>query len=410
MAQIYSFWRQVKLDFSRGSVCNISLHLQMLFSNILGQTHIKNHLLKSIENGRIPHAQLFVGKTGSGLLPIALAYAQAILCSNHAIGSKAHENCMNMVANLAHPDLHFVFPVNTTEKIKKNPFSELFMEQWRAFVLENPYGSLYDWLAFLGIDKKQGNINVDQAKQMLKSLSLKAYEGGHKIMIIWMADRMNTACANKILKLVEEPPQKTVLLLLTEHQQQILGTIQSRCQKLHFPALSEQDISNQLTENKGVEIKKAKKISSLSHGDYHQALNLLNNLGDDAVFENWFVDWVRTAFKAKGNKDSINALISWSEEIAKQGRETQKKFLGYCLETFRQALLKNYKTDSLLFFDAPNTKFSIEKFAPFVHQNNIFEISEALEIASYHIERNGNAKIIFTDLSIKLTRLLHAKA
>lgn len=381
----------------------------MLFSNILGQTHIKNHLLKSIENGRIPHAQLFVGKTGSGLLPMALAYAQAILASNHTTGTKAHESCVTKVAHLAHPDLHFVFPVNTNQRVKKHPFSALFMEQWRAFALENTYGTLYDWLAYLGIEKKQGNINVDEAKQMLKTLSLKAYEGGHKIMIIWMADRMNTACANKILKLVEEPPQKTVLLLLTEHQEHILGTIQSRCQKLQFPLLPENVISSQLIEDKHVESKKAKKISSMSNGDYHQALNLLSNLGDGTVFENWFVDWVRTAFKAKGNKSSINALISWSEEIATQGRETQKKFLGYCQETFRQAMLKNYTADSLLLFDAPNTNFSIEKFAPFVHQNNIFEISEALETASYHIERNGNAKIIFTDLSIKLTRLLHAK-
>lgn len=381
----------------------------MLFSNILGQTHIKNHLLKSIENGRIPHAQLFVGKAGSGLLPMALAYAQAILASNHATGTKAHESCVTKVAHLAHPDLHFVFPVNTNQRVKKHPFSALFMEQWRAFALENTYGTLYDWLAYLGIEKKQGNINVDEAKQMLKTLSLKAYEGGHKIMIIWMADRMNTACANKILKLVEEPPQKTVLLLLTEHQEHILGTIQSRCQKLQFPLLPENVISSQLIKDKHVESKKAKKISSMSNGDYHQALNLLSNLGDGTVFENWFVDWVRTAFKAKGNKSSINALISWSEEIATQGRETQKKFLGYCQETFRQAMLKNYTADSLLLFDAPNTNFSIEKFAPFVHQNNIFEISEALETASYHIERNGNAKIIFTDLSIKLTRLLHAK-
>ena len=380
----------------------------MLFSNTLGQTHIKNHLLKGVESGRIPHAQLFVGKTGSGILPVALAYAQAILASNHPRGSKAHENCVRKVANLAHPDLHFVFPVNTNQRVKKHPFSNLFLEDWRDFVSKSPFGSLYDWLAFLGIEKKQGNINVDEAKQMIKSLSLKPYEGGHKVMIIWMADRMNTACANKILKLVEEPPQKTILLLLTPYEEKILGTIQSRCQKLHFPLLCEEVISNQLIENKGVESKKAKKISSLCGGDYQQALNLVDNLGDDGVFEHWFVDWVRTAFKAKGNKGSINALISWSEEIAKQGRETQKKFLGYCLETFRQAMLKNYKADSLLFFDAPNTKFSIEKFAPFVHQNNIFEISEALETASYHIERNGNAKIIFTDLSIKLTRLLHA--
>jgi len=381
----------------------------MLFNETIGQNHIKSHLLKSIENARIPHAQLFVGKTGSGILPIALAYAQAILASNHPLGSKAYENCSSKVANLVHPDLHFVFPVNTNSKVKKHPFSDLFMEDWRAFVSKNPYGSLYQWLAFLGIEKKQGSINVDEANQMLKKLSLKAYQGGHKIMIIWMADRMNSACANKILKLVEEPPKKTILLLLTEHEEKIIETIQSRCQKLHFPLLSQEDISNHLISQRDVEPKKAKKISHLSGGDYQQALNLINNLGDDAVFEHWFVDWVRTAFKAKGNKNSINALISWSEEIAKEGRETQKKFLGYCQETFRQALLKNYRADSLLFFDAPNTKFSIEKFAPFVHQNNIFEISEALEIASYHIERNGNAKIIFTDLSIKLTRLLHAK-
>ena len=146
----------------------------MLFNETIGQNQIKSHLLKSIENARIPHAQLFVGKTGSGILPIALAYAQAILASNHPLGSKAYENCSSKVANLAHPDLHFVFPVNTNSKIKKHPFSDLFMEDWRAFVSKNPYGSLYQWLAFLGIEKKQGSINVDEANQMLKKLSLKA--------------------------------------------------------------------------------------------------------------------------------------------------------------------------------------------------------------------------------------------
>ena len=382
----------------------------MLFNQIIGQEHIKKHLQKSAENGRVPHAQLFVGKEGCGSLPMAIAYAQYIVCQNTGSDNAGENEACNLKFNhLGHPDLHFIYPTVSTEDVKSKPKSIDFIQDWRQFVTENPYGGLFDWYKMLGVQNKQGEIRVDDAAEILKLLALKSLEGSYKIMIIWMADRMNTACANKILKLVEEPPQKTVLLLLTEHEEHILGTIQSRCQKLQFPLLPENVISSQLIEDKGVEGKKAKKISSLSNGDYHQALNLLNNLGDDAVFENWFVDWVRTAFKAKGNKDSINALISWSEEIAKQGRETQKKFLGYCQETFRQALLKNYKADSLLFFDAPNTKFSIEKFAPFVHQNNIFEISEALETAAYHIERNGNAKIIFTDLSIKLTRLLHAK-
>lgn len=151
----------------------------------------------------------------------------------------------------------------------------------------------------------------------------------------------------------------------------------------------------------------AKKISRLANGDVNKALHILNSNSDDAIFEAWFVSWVRSAFKAKGNKKSINDLLDWSDTLASQGRETQKKFISYCIEVFRQALLKNYKANSLVFFEALDSNFSIEKFAPFIHQNNIFEITETLEDASYHIERNGNPKIIFTDLSIQLTRLIH---
>jgi len=200
-----------------------------------------------------------------------------------------------------------------------------------------------------------------------------------------------------------------VSLVLTGQEEKIIGTVRSRCQKLQFPLLSEEQIAIELINNKQVETKKALKISQLSNGDYNNALHILAEDGNDVVFEKWFVSWVRTAFKAKGNKKAIRGLILWSDDLAKEGRETQKKFLSYCSETFRQALLKNYKADSLLFFEAEDTGFSIDKFAPFIHQNNIFEIQSALEDASYHIERNGNAKIIFTDLSIKLTRLIHAK-
>ncbi len=381
----------------------------MDFTQVVGQNHLKNHLLKSIDNGRIPHAQLFIGNTGSGILPMAIAYSQAILCSNHEINSTAYTSCKNKVQQLAHPDLHFVYPVSTTDAVKKNAVSSNFLQEWRNFVAENPYNSLYQWHEAIGIEKKQGSIKVDEAKEMLKTLSLKAYEGGHKIIIVWMADRMNTECSNKILKLVEEPPEKTVLLLLAESEEQIIGTIRSRCQKLQFPLLSEEQIANSLFESKNIDKNKALKISKQSNGDYNNALRLLAEDGNDLIFEKWFVSWVRTAFKAKGNKTAIRGLIQWSEELAKEGRETQKNFLSYCSETFRQALLKNYKADSLLFFEAENTGFSIEKFAPFIHQNNIYEIQKALDDASYHIERNGNAKIIFTDVSIKLTRLIHAK-
>jgi DNA polymerase-3 subunit delta' len=381
----------------------------MDFSEVIGQQHIKLHLTKTVENGRIPHTQLFIGRAGSGILPLALSYAKEILCHSFTKGSDEYISCKNKIEKLAHPDLHFVYPVNTNENIKKNPVSDNFSTEWRKFVLKNPYASLYDWYQFIGIQKKQGNISKHEAVSISKKLSLKAYEGGYKLMIIWMADKMNTECSNQLLKLAEEPPEKTVLLLLTENVEHVLGTIQSRCQNLHIPLLSEEDIYTQLTNNKQVNTSEARKISHQSNGDFNKTLHIIKNDGDEVLFENLFVFWVRTAFKAKGNKSAINDLFDWSEELAKEGRETQKKFLSFCLEIFRQAMLKNYKADSLIYFESHDGKFSFDKFSAYIHQNNIFEIKDALEDAAYHIERNGNAKIIFTDLSIQLTRFIHRK-
>ena len=381
----------------------------MEFSEVIGQQHLKKHLIKTIENGRIPHSQLFIGKTGAGILPMALSYAREILCSEHQEDEKKYSLCASKIAKLSHPDLHFIFPVNTNEVIKKNPLSSMFMNDWREFVLDNPYASLYDWYKHIGIEKKQGNISAGEAEEISKKLSLKSFEGGYKVMLIWMAEKMNNECANKILKIVEEPPKNTVLILLTENEEKLLVTIQSRCQKIHFPMLSEQDIFQKLSERNDYEESALKRIAHLANGDYNKALQLLSNTGDDDQFEKWFISWVRTAFRAKGNKGSINDLFEWSEELAGQGRETQKKFLNYCHELFRQALLKNYSADPLIFFESKDPKFSMEKFAPFVHHNNILEISKSLDDAEYHIERNGNAKIIFSDLSIGLTRLIHQK-
>ncbi len=381
----------------------------MDFSHVIGQKHIKSHLETTLKNGRIPHAQLFVGNNGSGLLTTVIAYAKGILCSELEAGSAQYNNTCSKVAKLSHPDLHFVYPVNTSETISKNPISDSYAEEWRKFVLENPYGSLYDWLQELGIENKQGNISVKEAEDISRKLSLKAYEGGYKIMIIWMAENMNVACSNKILKLIEEPPDKTVLLLLTENEDQILTTISSRCQKLTFPLLSEEDISKSLMENCAASENLAKNISRQAKGDYNKALYLLSNNGETDIYEQWFVMWVRSAFKAKGNKGAINDLLTWSDKMASEGRETQKRFLEYCIETFRQALLINYKAEDLVYFEKSATGFDISKFAPFIHQNNIYEIIESVSNAAYHIERNGNAKITFTDLSIKLTRLIHSK-
>lgn len=381
----------------------------MHFSEIIGLEHIKNHLISTVESGRIAHAQLFIGNHGSGLLPIALAYARALLCAQHPEGSEAYLRTAKKVDLLTHPDLHFVYPVNTNDTIKKNAISDSFAEEWRNFITKSPYASLFQWFQYLGIENKQGNISVREAEDMSKKLALKSYEGGFKVMIVWMADKMNMECANKILKLVEEPPDKTVLLFLTEHEEHIINTIYSRCQKLHLPKLSEAAIAQALQQKMGLSENEAMMVSRKANGDYNKALQIIAESGEESIFEEWFLSWVRSAFKAKGNKKAIQDLLHWSDEMARRGRETQKNFLSYCVELFRQALLKNYQADSLIYMETRDPKFSLEKFAPFVHPNNVFDIVEALENASYHIERNGNAKIIFADLSIQLTRLIHRK-
>ncbi|MGK0457284.1 MAG: DNA polymerase-3 subunit delta' [Polaribacter sp.] len=376
----------------------------MLFNQIIGQEHIKNHLQVSAENGRIPHAQLFVGKEGSGTLPMAIAYAQLLLCTS----SNDANACAIKCEKLQHPDLHFAFPVTTNDTVKKHAVSNLFLKDWRDFIKNKPYGSLFNWLQFIGVENKQGNIGVDEAEAVVKRLQLKSYEGGFKVMIIWMAEKMNIAAANKLLKLIEEPPNKTVFILITENEEQIINTIKSRCQALHFPVLSENDIANALVKRENCSENEAATIAHQAEGNYNKALHLLQNDASDLVFEEWFVAWIRTAFKAKGNAAVVQQLIEWSETIAKTGRETQKQFLEYCLQFFRQALLLNYKSDTLVFMET-QTGFDLSKFAPFVHAGNILEIQKELNDAMYHIERNGNAKIILLDLSMKLTRLLHKK-
>ena len=382
----------------------------MQFSEILGQEHIKSHLTKSADLGRIPHAQLFVGPEGSGTLPMAIAYAQYIICSNqNGENSDSNEACNLKFQKTSHPDLHFIYPTVSTEEVKAKPKSIDFITEWRQFLEHNPYGSLFDWYQMLSVKNKQGEIRVDDAQEILKSLALKSYEGGYKIMIIWMADKLNIAASNKLLKLLEEPTDRTVFILISENEEDIIQTIRSRCQVLHFNGLSEKVIAEALVSKENIESKTAVKVAHQAQGNFNKALQLLQPDSESVFFEKWFVDWVRAAFRAKGNAAAIQDLIQWSEQIAGLGRETQKKFLHFCIDMFRQALLLNYQTPSLVYMEPQVEKFKLENFAPFVNGNNINDIFKELSEAMYHIERNGNAKIILTDLSIKLTRLIHKK-
>lgn len=379
----------------------------MTFKSILGLDHLKSHLRNSILNNRVPHAQLFTGATGSGTLPMAIAFARELMI--HYSSDARSSSISSMMNQLTHPDLHFVYPINTTSTSPKKPVSEDFIKDWRSFILDNPYQSLYDWYMKIGIEKKQGSINVEEAAHVVKALSLKSFEGGPKVMIVWCADKMNTAAANKLLKLIEEPPTNTYFILITDSPEDILQTIRSRCQRLEFPPLGETDIVNGLLADFDISENDAIKIAQQSDGSFSKAIHLAEHDSDDEQFEQWFITWVRSAFQAKGNKYVVIDLLDWSDTLASETRETQKRFLNYCIQFFRQALLNNYKAKSLVFLTPYNDKFKFDKFSEFISGANIIDIFQVLEEAIFHIERNGNAKMIFSDLSFQLTRFLHKK-
>jgi len=377
----------------------------MKFEEVLGQDHIKNHLITTTDSGRIPHAQLFVGKEGSGTLPLAIAYSFYVL-------SRKNQNNYSKLGAFSHPDLHFIYPTIVTDTIKK-PKSTDFLSLWKEFLQENPYRTLFDWYKKMGHLSKNGEIRVEDAQSVLKTLSLKSFHGGYKILIVWQADKMNNACANKLLKIIEEPPQKTLIIFVTENQENILQTIKSRCQTINIKPLSEETIAKKLVSNYSVNENIAKKIAHQSQGDFNKTIEILQDK-NEFPFDKWFVKLNRNAFKIKKNTSAILDYISWTEEIAKTGKETQKKFFLYCIDIYRQALLLNYKSEDLLYIDPDeksfnDEKFTLRSFSNYVNGANIHGIFKELSDAIYHIERNGNVKLILTDLSMKLTRLIYKK-
>ena len=378
----------------------------MVQEEILGQNALVQQWNNALQRGRVPHALLLSEAGGYGALKLAWHFATDLLASTLK-SPEEKERCRMRCRKAEHPDLHFIFPVATTDQVKSHPRSELFLEPWRQFILQQPYSSLNQWYKHVGLEKKQGLINVEEAEDLIKKMAFKAFEGGAKVVVVWEAHKMNTPAANKLLKLIEEPPDGTYLLLVSSEPEQLLQTIYSRCQHLRLSPLSEKEIETALLNNQASP-DQALHLAQQSHGDLAKALEMQGDGGELQAFEQWFVDWVRTAFRAKGNKAVVENLLDWSIELAGLGREQQKQFLSYCSQQFRLALMLNYglpvQTPS---FAA--TQFKFEKFAPFVHENNIEELREELEKAQYHIERNVSAKMVFGDLALALTRLIHRK-
>jgi len=372
----------------------------MTFEEIAGQDFLKKYFRKIISENRIPGAQLFVGDSGAGTLPMAWAFASELLCGGN-------EQCLGKASRLLHPDLFFIFP-SITGSSAANTESEQLLPQFREFIKANPYGSYYQWLQYLNAENKQGMIRVKDAESIIKKTFVKAYEGDYKVFIIWMAEKMNTETNNKLLKILEEPPLDTKFILISENTENILPTVLSRCQIHYLNPLSASTIEQELIK-KGIDRKVALKVSKQANGSWTKALELLEENRTEEEFQKDFIEWVRTAFMAKKNKTSIQKLIAWSEKMAAKGREEQKYFLNYVMEIFRQALMLNYGNPQLQYIDMNVFGFDLSKLAPFIHGTNIEDIYKQIEKALYSIERNANSKLVFINLSLSLTKLIHKK-
>ncbi len=370
----------------------------MLFKEVIGQDSIKENLIQTVLNDRISHAQLFHGKLGAGTFALALAYAQFIFCHNKQETDSCGTcpSCLK-IKNLSHPDLHFSFPVQLEAKKKT---SDSFVQEWREMVIENPYSSEQNWYRKNGNENKKGLIGVDESAEISKKISLKAYEGGYKISILWLAENMNAAAANKLLKLIEEPPNNTLIFLCVENLESILPTILSRTQVIKLASLSDLIIAKNLEEKHNLDSQRAIEIASYVNGDYSVALNELT-LGDEGnfFFEN-FVSWMRLCFK----KDVAGA-VKFVAEIQKMGKEKQKAFLLFVLSIFQKSLVGNFVgMESVK--TSESQKAFIKNFMPYIHERNIGHLHEIMSEAHYHIDRNANAKILFLDLSFNLFKLI----
>lgn len=375
----------------------------MQFSSVIGQEEVKTRLIRSVQENRVSHALLFLGAEGSGSLPLAIAFAQYLVCENQGEDDACGKcpACVKM-KKLVHPDVTFSYPVTTREKLK-NPKSVDFITEWRKAVLHNPYLGYNEWITELDSENKQGNISVDESADILHRLSLKSVEAPYKIVIIWLAEKMNAAASNKMLKIIEEPPDRTFFFLIAENYEQILPTILSRTQLVKLKKIRDEDMTNALIEKHSLAKESAQNIAHRSGGNYLEAMNLIHHHDEEQNENKRFLEWMRACLKM--NLKAINGL---TQELADTSREQQKLFLQNGLHILRECLVINYADDSMIHFEGEELE-SFRKFSPFVNANNAERFIEEFNKAHFHLERNANFKILFADLSFKVNGLLKVK-
>ena len=375
----------------------------MLYAEVVGHEALGAKLRESVRSGRVAHAQLFEGQEGSGALALARAHAQYLTCEQPSEGDSCGQ-CTSCKAHakMQHPDLHWCFPFFKADGQEKAT-SEPHQGTWREAMLEGPYLGVEDWLDRLGADRKQLFISVDEALEVNRKLGLKAFHGGWKVWICWLPETMRVDTANKFLKLMEEPTDRTVMLFVTQHPDRLLATIRSRVQRIHVPNLRPEEAAQGLVQRWGVDADMAASLAHVSDGNLAQALRMAKAGQDQPDLER-FSAWMRSCWARDGR-----AMVEGSESFASLGREGQKRFLHYALHLVRQSIVGHYGAKELVRLTPAESAF-LTKFSKFIHHDNVMALREALEEAHNDVAGNVNGKLVFVDLSLRVHRLLRLPA
>lgn len=366
----------------------------MYFRDIIGLHDIKRHLIDSVEQGIVPHARIFHGPEGVGKLPLAIAYARYLNCPHRSSDACGECPSCHKFDKLAHPDLHFVFPV------VKSKVSDEYLSEWREMLTQNRYFNLSQWLQFIDAQNAQGLIYEKESGEIIRKLNLKVYEALYKIMIVWLPEKMHLACANKLLKMIEEPPPHTVFILVTEDTENVLQTIWSRCQPLHIPAIGKEDMVDALQRDFSLDKEGARETAHIARGNYLKAMELVRSSEENDYFFELFKQMMRSSFSG-----DIKKIKEVAGELASIGRERQKSYLLYSLRMFREYFITNLNEPDMVYLNEDERGFG-ERFSPFINEKNVEELYDEFSLAHRQIEQNGNAKIIFLDLCLKVTLFL----
>ena len=361
--------------------------------------------MRMVDEDRLPHAIMLTGPQGAGKLALAIGFAKVLLSQGGETSMFGEPVESPMLRKLEHPDLHFTYPTIKLPSMSADhkPVSDDFAREWHELVMAGPYFTMNEWLELMGGENQQAIITAGESDELVRKLSLKSSQGGYKVSIVWLPERMNQECANKILKLLEEPPSQTVFLMVCNEPEKLLETIRSRVQRIDVKKIATEDIRQALMEKRGLTEDEAKRISRMANGSWLKALEMLSADSENELFLDMFQTLMRLSYQRK-----VKDLKTWSERMASLGREKQKRFLDYFLRLVRENFMYNFKQEDLCYMTQREEDFA-KNFARFINEANVLPIYDLINKAIRDIGQNANAKIVFYDMALQMIVLLIQK-